>query len=210
MESIYRTKLGEYIKTCMVCSAELDKETGEFEYGLCKKHREHILRAATPIRRNFGRGEEFQLLTHSDELDDIIYKMLYDDEPRTYPILRQGGERQFCIYVHYIAKYFIWLLDQVGIDFNRFDYITYPDSGLEQMSLIFWEMGFLCKRKHSKIFWDDELREIMLQMDQGDVLLGKHVLILDLYRGIETRNYIDTIKLLGANKVVTVYLTSYS
>lgn len=214
----YRTKFGKLSKTCMACAAQLGTDR-EIQFGLCLAHQQHIIRPPHRIKRNFGRGTEYQLLGHTDELDDIIYKLEYDKEPLAGRFFGEGEpnepgpgrlprKNQYLIYVHYIAKLFLTVLCG-QVDLSSFDYIT-CSTACSDMELIAAEMGYLFPEKQiSALFLLDELRsrkeEPLIPTSRG-----KRILLLDLYRSMETRNLIDRLKISGASEVVTVYLTSYS
>lgn len=194
----YRYDLGMPVKVCMACASEL-KSDKEMAYGFCEYHQKYIIQPPVEIRRRFGRGVEYQLLRHTDELDDIIYQLEYNEE--------DVNQRSEClIYSHYIAKIFLECL-QDYLSLAEFDYVVFADSGYVSMEIIFTEMGYLLKDKdQASLFLQGQLQEQLKTLKIND----KRVLLLDLYRSIETRAFIDRLRLSGAGTVVTVYLTSYS
>lgn len=216
----YRYDLGMPVKVCMACAAELksDKERG---YGLCEYHQNHIIKPPGEVRRQFGRGIEYQLLRHTDELDDIIYKLEYEEEAGIHHSSMAAGawgesggkanrQSEYLIFSHYIAKIFLnCLLDYLS--FTEFDYVVFADSGYVSMEIIFTEMGYLLKDKdQADLFLQGQLQEQLQDQKKTIEIHRRRVLLLDLYRSIETRTCLDRLRLSGAGEVVTVYLTSYS
>ncbi len=206
-----RYHLGEPVRVCMACAREL-KSPEEKTYGLCKCHQESLLRSPEKITRHYGRGKEYQLLEHSDALDDIIYKLEFNEDIELGSIYIADNKHpaEYLIYAHYIAGIFLSSLEKY-IDLSEFDYITFADSNHVNMEIIFTEMGYLSKdKKVSELFLTDPIYD---QFSDGNEITGvqnKTILLLDLYRGIRTRRCIDRLRLSGAGEVTTVYLTSYS
>jgi|GEM_PF-3516847 len=221
-EHQYRKKLGLPIKTCMVCSAVLKSEK-ELEHGLCGKHYHKIIIPPPQISRCFGRGLEYQLLGHTDELDDILYKLEHEKEPDLdnpgdfydgFNYEEPQKEAGYLAFAHYIAGIFLHRLINI-IDLAAFDRITFTNLHFICMDYVFLEMGYIAQReKHSyaEYFMNDKLNT--LSNGEKDYLFqhikGKKILLLDLYRSFDTRARMDLFKLLGAGEVTTVYLTSYS
>lgn len=205
----YRYNLGMPVKICMACAEEL-KSDREKEYGLCEKHRSRIIRPPSEVRRQFGRGTEYQLLRHTDELDDIIYKLEYNEEAGIYDGGRVNQRPEYLIFAHYIAKIFLERL-QNCLALSQFDYITFADSCYVSMPVIFAEMGYLSTDKdQSGLFLQGQLQDRMREQNNACKVHNKSVLLLDLYRNIDTRKGIDGLRLAGAGEVVTGYLTSFS
>lgn len=200
-----RYDLGTPDRICMICANQLitDKEKN---FGLCSHHRSHIVRTPDQVRRDFGRGEEIQLLRHSDELDEVIERLenldLIDCNCR--------NERSDLIHCRYIAGIFLHQLQQY-VNLALFDYITYADSGFINMDIIFTEMGYMLEDQELRNkFLLDPLGEGMEKKGVLDSAKGGRVLLLDLYRGTATRQAIDRLRLVGAAAVTAVYLTSFS
>lgn len=210
----YRYDLGVPPRVCMTCASEL-KSDQEKEYGLCEHHQMHILKPPREVFRQFGRGSEYQLLQHSDELDDIIYQLEYPEEDGGGAFVDvcapQENPRSEClIFAHYIARIFLESL-QAQLSVSAFDYVFFPESGHVSMEIIFTEMGYLSEDKaKARLFLQNQLQEQLQEQKKIKGIHGKRVLLLDLYRDTTTRMCIDQLRLSGAAEVVTVYLTSYS
>lgn len=206
---IYREKLGTPIKTCMACAATLNA-TLESTYGLCQTHWTELIKPPDQLKRNFGKGIEYQLLRHSDELDDILFRLEYDWEPGWPLRTEQLSKPDYLIYAHYIAKIFLYLLCRL-FDLNTFDYITFANSCYTAMEFVFPEMGYLAGANgYAKLLLSDELHNRMQEEKLLPETKNKRILLLDLYRSYDTRDCIDRLKLSGASEIITVYLTSYS
>lgn len=211
---LYREKLGIPIKTCMACGTSLETSHSR-GFGLCGDHWVKITTPPHHIRRNFGRGTEYQLFHHSDELDDILFRLENHREPSADPELAvpdafPPGELPYLINAYYIAGIYLNFLHLL-IPMETYDFITFSDSCYTSMEFIFPEMGYLAEdRDYAKTFLSDELHYLMQEELRLPMVAGKRVLLLDLYRSYDTRTCIDRLRLSGAREVTTVYLTSYS
>ncbi|MGL5437297.1 MAG: hypothetical protein ACRDBO_18285 [Lachnospiraceae bacterium] len=207
----FRYHLGGPVKVCMACARDL-KLCEEIEYGLCKNHLAYMMKPPEKIKRQFGRGREYQLLDHSDDLDDIIYRLEFNEETELCDNHNSYGKQpsEYLIFAHYIAKLFLDNIEKY-LDLSDFEYITFADSGYVNMEIIFTEMGYLSEDKNvSRLFLLDSIHDQLLDSYEILEVQNKKVLLLDLYRGIGTRRCIDRLRLSGAGEVVTVYLTSFS
>lgn len=218
----YRYGFSKPVKVCMACAGVL-KSDKEREYGLCDYHQNHIIQPPCEVRRNFGRGVEYQLLRHTDELDDIINKLESNEDTDIFDSSEEDGAREYTgcgfnqeylIFSHYLAKIFLERL-QANLSLTEFDYAVYADSGFVSMELIFTEMGYqIMNKEQAGLFMQGQLQDLIQDQlyDQENALqiFGSRILLLDLYRSTDTRTCLDRLRLSGAGEVVTVYLTSYS
>lgn len=196
-------------KVCLYCQKRLSIEQEE-EYGLCLQHISEIMILSDNSNRDFGLGQEYQILRHSDALDDILhcagFAEYFDRDKTDEELIGLFSTNYEC--VNLVSKLYMSFMVQ-NFSQENFDYIVHLTDWYSTDALgddLEWKV---------KIFWPTAEWQSQRLLDglknkRMYSLKGRRILLLDYYRTHNLRLLLQLCKKAKAEVVIPVYLTSIS